>query len=276
MRTVFNNDELVHVWASQSQDEGNANSMSFRYGTLYSYAAKIGKIVDGVALLVDRKWSVTTSAHQSLAYGAVSHLTRFRVASVEPDHKDNINHYVDEIKDSFTRYFRARQNKPYIHSENHGWHQEMIAYADYFGINYPASVGAYVLADGDEATAVQLERHKETQVKERKAAKKAIETAQDNWIDGKSNQTSVMSNGKSFTFSHTLVRLDGDNILTSRGARVPARDARILYKAIKAGKPVHGFKIGMYTVTGLNGTLVIGCHSIQRKEIDRLASRLGW
>ena len=37
-----------------------------------------------------------------------------------------------------------------------------------------------------------------------------------------------------------------------------------------------GFKIGLYTVIGINGTLKIGCHEISHSEINRIAKLLNW
>ena len=45
---------------------------------------------------------------------------------------------------------------------------------------------------------------------------------------------------------------------------------------IKAGKDIKGHKIDGYTVIGLNGVLTIGCHKIERKEIDRFAKSQNW
>ena len=278
MRTVFSNSEIVHVWAAQDQyrDHGKANSMSFSGDTLYSYAAKIAKITGGVALLIDRSWSVTTSAHQGLARAAVSHLKKFTVASLKPDHAENVRHYESKIKNSFERHFRARSRKVSIFEENHALHRELIDYANHFEVKYSAGVGHYVLSDIDHIMEAQLQQHKEQEAKDRKAAKEGIEKVESAWIDGKSGKTFVVCNNKRFVFSYIRVRKSGNEIESSLGARVPIKEARVLYKAIKAGKPVHGMKIGYYTVTGLNGTLRIGCHEIQRKEVDRLAAVLGW
>jgi len=65
-------------------------------------------------------------------------------------------------------------------------------------------------------------------------------------------------------------------IQTSLGANVPLREAKILYERIKDGKDIKGHKIGYYTVIGLNGTLNIGCHKIERDEMERIATLLNW
>ena len=68
----------------------------------------------------------------------------------------------------------------------------------------------------------------------------------------------------------------GEEIETSMSASAPAREAKILYERIKAGKDVKGFKIGYYTVISSNGKLKIGCHEIEREEIERIAKLMDW
>ena len=63
---------------------------------------------------------------------------------------------------------------------------------------------------------------------------------------------------------------------TSKGARVSLKAAKVLFKMIKSGKDIKGFDLEGYTVIGLNGVLTIGCHAIERKEINRLAALLNW
>jgi len=67
-----------------------------------------------------------------------------------------------------------------------------------------------------------------------------------------------------------------DEAQTSHGAIVPLREAKLLYGMIEAGKPIVGHRIGFYTVISINGVLTIGCHKIEREEIKRFASVMGW
>ena len=62
---------------------------------------------------------------------------------------------------------------------------------------------------------------------------------------------------------------DGEKVQTSMGAYVPFREALILLGRIRKGQDVKGFKIGMYTVISIKGTLKIGCHEITREEIEQ-------
>lgn len=63
---------------------------------------------------------------------------------------------------------------------------------------------------------------------------------------------------------------------TSKGARVDLDKAKVLFDLIKSGRDIKGFDLDGYTVIGLNGVLTIGCHKIERKEINRFAKLLNW
>jgi len=55
---------------------------------------------------------------------------------------------------------------------------------------------------------------------------------------------------------------------------VPIKEATILYKMIKAGKDIKGYKIDKYTVISINGTLKIGCHNINRANVTEVGEQL--
>lgn len=83
MKTVFDNRQLAHVWAQQTQSIGHSNSMSFEGPTLYSYRTPIARIyadtcpdrfnVQGrVVLVTSDRYSTTTSCkHMPVMYRAL-------------------------------------------------------------------------------------------------------------------------------------------------------------------------------------------------------------
>lgn len=65
------------------------------------------------------------------------------------------------------------------------------------------------------------------------------------------------------------LRILGDEVITSLGARVSLKEAKLLYRAFTAGKPIHGAKIGYFTVLSADSDrIVIGCHTIVKAEIE--------
>lgn len=86
VKKVLPNDQVIHVWAAQSQDEartGNGN-LSFFGSVLASYRTPIANIVPGadgqpVALVTTETFSVTTSGKHMPGHRALSHMRRFDV-----------------------------------------------------------------------------------------------------------------------------------------------------------------------------------------------------
>ena len=73
---------VAHLWWAQSQDSARTSTrnFSFQRRKLYSYSTLVGQIVDGAdglpyALLTSRKYSVTTTAHMSIASAAPRRLS---------------------------------------------------------------------------------------------------------------------------------------------------------------------------------------------------------
>jgi hypothetical protein len=75
--------------------------------------------------------------------------------------------------------------------------------------------------------------------------------------------------------SPTMLRIVGDEIETSRGARVTVRAAVRAWPHLKAHQvppqPVGQFEAGEFR----DGILYIGCHAIPVAELNRVAAQLG-
>jgi hypothetical protein len=74
-----------------------------------------------------------------------------------------------------------------------------------------------------------------------------------------------------------MLRVNDSTVETSKGASVPLKAAEILYKAVKSGRDVKGYKIGYYTVTDVQpDEIIIGCHTIPMEEVELLATSQNW
>ncbi len=92
--------------------------------------------------------------------------------------------------------------------------------------------------------------------------------------------------GKDVNLPHdcaTMLRAEGDEMVTSRGARVPLTDAKRSYRFILLAKAkgwhrngeVH--QIGGYHIDAVNEQgVVAGCHHVNWSEIEHFASSQGW
>ena len=61
----MNTNEVFHLWAHQAKPEAKSGNVRFDGVDLYSYGACIATMVNGVVVLSDRSYSMTTARHQS-------------------------------------------------------------------------------------------------------------------------------------------------------------------------------------------------------------------
>ncbi|CAB4158774.1 hypothetical protein UFOVP706_29 [uncultured Caudovirales phage] len=123
MRTVFSNDEVPKLWASQSQySGGNARrTLWFEGPRIYSYSACIGHLAKDVddntiAVLSSCTWSVTTSRHQHRVRMAVHGRPQFIVPSVDHlRHDRNIEYLMSLAHVVAEREASSRHDRTFLH-----------------------------------------------------------------------------------------------------------------------------------------------------------------
>ena len=69
----MNTNEVFHLWAHQAKPAGKSGNVRFDGVDLYSYGAIIATMVNGVVVLSDRSYSMTTARHQSKARQALTY-----------------------------------------------------------------------------------------------------------------------------------------------------------------------------------------------------------
>jgi hypothetical protein len=286
MKHVFTTPEVPHIWAAQAQENGrnSRDNLYFNGLTIYSYGSHfpIATIWDkdtNVVFFTSKDYSNTTSSHKSMVRGAIRHKKIFTVPSVllnskykcdtDQVHSINIAYYLNIIETLTNKQKRARKYSylPEINSTLEQF-QEYVALFKLTSKLKKAEreLLAYTSADtltgGCDFTDLRIKQRKAQTDKQTRDAKKRLFE----WLGCK----------VTYKKDKVYLRAYGEDIQTTMGANVPVREAKILFDRIRTGKDVKGFKIGYYTVISLNGTLKIGCHNIERDEIDRLAKSLNW
>ena len=69
----MNTKEIFHLWANQAKPSGKSGNVRFDGVDLYSYGACIATMINGVVVLSDRSYSMTTARHQSKARQALTY-----------------------------------------------------------------------------------------------------------------------------------------------------------------------------------------------------------
>lgn len=307
MKTVFSNDELVHVWARQGQDHGrNSNgSMFFNNGVIYSYGDHfpMAKHIDlNRVLTTTQTYSVTTAGHLSRMHRAINHKEAIAVDNVlartTAEHKANLAGMLRDIRDLANQHKRSRKYKDSIEGQIRSRIRDMNLYREWFKCGnitkairvvcdwgkLPSETrnsedgtrGLFQLL-GEQFKAAD-EADKKAEARRKAAEKKAkaeriaqLQEAYAEWKDG--------ANHPAYKFRElpVAVRIDPTDpeiVQTSQGAAVGLKEAIVLYKAVKAGKDIPETINGYGPIRANSTTLRVGCHSIPVAELDRLHATL--
>lgn len=274
MRKVFTNTEIVHVFAQQSQSEGRSSSMFFNDTKIYSYGYHylLGEFIDSDTIVInDKGYSNSTSKHIGLLRYATSHLRRFYKTTTDID----IVH--SSITDSLTKMSTARTRKgDYLNSIYNNYTKlneyleytntkDNLGYGDEIKYKEICEIVSRLDADKDGIMAEIADIEKKR--REREKAKSQAELVE--WRNHERRNV--------YRLSKTYLRLsqDGESVETTKGVCIERDKARVLYKLIKAGKDIKGFKLDYYTVIGVkDNTLKIGCHDIPMTEVNTIGELL--
>lgn len=296
MKTIFTNSELPHIWARQSQDEGKTSNRNlyFKGGKIYSYGSHfcIANIIKpGIVLFTNRKYSVSTSAHVSACSSACSHMEQIIVAYPDGYLSDNLKAFTSEISSALEIISNPRkkaETKERAKGELSSIVARVYRYLEATGQTVSKKLRddevrkeflLHLEAAKNEQAAMSLqlklqrrEAQKQKEIDKKNAA--ALEEQKQKLL--KWRRGANVSVSQFYNVDQVFLRAKDNEIQTSKGARVLLKSGQALYAAIKAGRDVKGYDIDGYTVISLNGVLKIGCHEIQRSEIDRFAKKQGW
>jgi hypothetical protein len=301
---VYDTGEIPHLWADRTQDEARnrQGNLYFTGDTIYSYGSHfpIARHVTNHAgeravLFTTATHSVTTSSHCSAVQSAIpSGIPIFHVPNVchgrysgseltADDHAGNLADYADRIEKHVITSARARSS--YTKEWNHGHavrlRDEAIAYSAFFGLPVP-NIPDVPEIDSDALTAIRKREAK-------RAAEKAEQTKRERAeaIVRRQEQINKWRAGQysgCFYDVPAMLRIDGDEVVTSRGARFPvshAKRALAFVRKIRESRQAyvhngHTIHLGPFAIDRIepDGTVKAGCHVVSWEEIERIASAL--
>lgn len=315
MRKVVSNREVPHLWAHQTQESGrnSSHSMYFEGKTIYSYGSHfpIATLVSGAngdtaVLFTTRRYSVTTSGHCSQVHRAIRHLPTFNVELTSNMFRYStsgtsewfaewkgvlVQSYHDRVKEQTEKVARAKSNQGWQYGTLVTLVKEANDFCDFFGLG---KVAEHHHADGTithepvfsvpesfDALKAQLAQVAAEKAKQERAKRKRIAKENEDkvkaWIAGESVNLP-------YDLPDTYLRVEGSEVVTSRGARFPIDHAikgLAFVRAVKqAGKEYqrngHTFHLGHYAIDRIdaNGNVRAGCHFVKYPEVERIAPQL--
>jgi hypothetical protein len=280
MKKVFSsNSELIHVWANNNEPEiyKSANSVSCQHGRLFSYNTCIAELVnDSHVILNSHSYSNTTSKHQSLARSAIHgrecislDFGRYNLQRLDfkSDFKDLVKYNEAKAAEWLVKASRSKKYAGLYNGFALSIFSSLKAYADLFGLTYETSISDIDILRSD---ALEAEKKQKALEKIRKAEKIAEQAeALIKWRAGEN----VYHN-----FEVTALRVYGDEVQTSRGARIPLAEAvrawPLLQKIASSGEALRpeNMRLGYYQVNSIDSNnLIVGCHTIPMAEVLNVA-----
>lgn len=284
-RAVYPVDMVAHLWAHKSQDfaRNPGHNFYFRGDTIYSYgshfpiARHVTRKGRSAVLFTTQSYSVTTAGHISMVAGACRHLTVFHVADVTgSDCRKQFAQYRAEYMGLVGKYAKARQRKPEHLDALRRLVEEANGYAAFFGLRARLTLPDDLTAMIAECQAIDKRERERKQREERKREREAQERLQ-KWVDGQSDYCP--------SCGPIRLRIVGDELQTSRGARVPLAHAVKAFRAIKRlhdkgqtyERNGHTIHLGHFALDAVDsaGNVRAGCHEVAWDEIARVATLAG-
>jgi hypothetical protein len=296
-RHVYPNHEIPHLWAHQSQDEARNSTGSFYFNgpTIYSYGSHfpIARHVtnergERAVLFTTAHHSVTTSGHCSAVARAIPpNVPVFRVPHLLdswgnlPNHADNVESYIRRISELLGKAKRARVNRDWHQREGLGLRQQLQGYAAFFNLSDVA------VPDSDELDALQswIAAHEEEERERREeAARLAEQERRREQADRILRFYAGDPDANYIPGVSPMLRVVGDEVQTSLGARFPVSHARLglalVRKVRESGQEYvrngHTIHLGNYVIDRIetDGTVHVGCHVVKWGEIERITPQL--
>ena len=275
MRKVLRNtDEVIHVFAQQTQSEGRnqSGSIFFYYNKIYSYGYHylLGEFIDKETILInDKGFSRTTSKHIYSLIDATRQYKRFYITET------NLTLVHAEINVTLSKIPKARTNKAIYLKRILYLFEKLNEYLIYAKTKTKVSK----LKEYKEIKRIvqRLETNKEQILLEVSEMLKAKEKRQ--LEKNKENIKLWRNHEKHYLhgLKNSFLRLSKDctNVETSGGVKIEVKKAKVLYKLIEAGKDIKGFKLDYYTVIGIKDNILkIGCHNIPLQEVNTIGKQL--
>lgn len=287
MKKVFSNSEICHVFAQQTQEEGRTTTDNmFFYGKkIYSYGYHylLAEVINDDSILINNSgYSSSTGKHINLITNATRQYKQHFYNDVCLNNvynsilgysKSIINArkkeiYAIEIIKKFESLLSFANEFKKVPTSNNSTQDSFITLIELKkNERFKAIQKIYkaIVKDKDAFIEAGKERDKKAKLKAEKEYKDLLNkffNYEIEYITRKVNE------------DYLRISQDKTQIETTQGVKINIQDAKNLYNMIQEGKDIKGTRIDNYTIISLNGTLKIGCHNINVKNMHEVGTQL--
>lgn len=297
VKETFDSNEIAHIWAHQSAPRGRVSggNMSFEGTQFRSYSTVIANIIKykgkSAFVLDEASFSVTTAKHMNQVRHAVRgngkvfhvHCGR-RGQTLEFTPQSLRGYYLAEFKQTGSpSKFAFKRAEDIVMRLNRL--SSAIEVCEHFGLKCKALKATREKFCKEHVAAADALLHARKSKLE--AASFRIEATRDARQAVKNAENiAKWKAGERVYLDHrlpTYLRREDNEIVTSKGARIPATDGERAFRfaIARRDKGWHRngdqFAVGPYQLEAINEQgIVAGCHRIDWEEIERFAKLEGW
>lgn len=285
MKSVFTSNEIAHVWAHKSASYGKSpGNLSFRGDVIYSYSTAMARHIEHkgkTAVIYNAtSYSVTTAKAQGRIRSAIHGEHVFHVTG-QP-YGTKLRFTGNEL---FAFYLdcAAKQEKaallPRIRQTTRDSHKAQAAsfledakrVAEFYGLR--KKVDSKAVERLAKAKARAEKREREAQEERLKVERARQVLSYEAW-----KRNEHFEYGFHASIFPVAFRVEGDELVSTLGARVPLHAARVAYRFAMSKRGQvwrengETCLVGMYRLNAINEHgIVAGCHRITWAELERLA-----
>jgi len=302
---VYPTDEIPHLWAHQTQPEARnqAKNLYFEGATIYSYGSHFpiaqhvtNKRKQKAILFTTRQYSVTTSGHINAVRGAIPRgalVFNVPLRGSWDALGDYCSGFRGDIKTSYENALKAKGHRAAYIRQMIQASEDGKAFAKFFGLKkekFPLPITGKKLKDW-QASAIEAEKIHNASVAARDKSRTELWRAAQAREDAEMARTleeriAIWRAGGPARFGYrenvpVMLRIEGDEVVTSKGARFPIAHAKrglaLIDACVSSGRAWqtngHSCHLGHYRIESItaDGTVTAGCHVVTYPEIARVA-----
>lgn len=269
MKTVFDNYDCVHTFAQRTQNNGRTsnNNIFFEGDKIYSYGYhyEMGRFLDDKTILInDEGYSVSTGKHISLLIGATSHYKQYYTTKTDIDYIHS--HVFNYIKPKLAK---ARKPQKYL-NEIYSYWSSLNTYLTDRKLKTKANKNAkyielkkFINSLQDETSIKNLRNWAKEEAKKKK--EKEQKQLKENLVKFREYKKDYFRiGGKDYLRLSKCAQF----VETSQGVKIDISEAKRYLNLLKSGAMMRGAKIGNYTTISFGKLLRIGCHNIDKEQIN--------
>lgn len=288
-RQVWPIDQVMHLWAHQSQDSARSSqgNVFFEGDTIYSYGyhfpmARLftNKRGKRLAIVTTKRYSSTTAGHvsgtRSALHGLMPIIQSSRLGLV-PSLTVIKARFSSEVE-TILRISKVTSSARMTWERN----RLLATEAEYNSLlkflnRKPKTlltkdIAAKVALHLDARLKRYLELNTPEMIAKREEAserKRRLKLAED--IEAFKSGSTI---SRLRDLRYALIRIDGDEIVTTKGARVQKEHALLLYRALKQGRDIVGRSVGPFKIDKVDGldthdpVIQAGCHTFRLSDIE--------